>query len=146
MKGDGASPRELRTYQDWVGRARSCGSIPGVADVVSLGGLIKQYEVRPDLAQAARLQGDARAALSGASSAATPTPAAAIVEQGRQQYLIRGIGLFAGPEDIDNVVVAERGGAPILVKHVARGRASARCRARASPGRTTTTTSSPAWC
>src|SRR5207244_5271677 len=37
----------------------------------------------------------------------------------RQQYLIRGIGLFTGPEDIGNVVVAERGGTPILVKNIA---------------------------
>src|SRR6185369_13901187 len=38
---------------------------------------------------------------------------------GRQQYLIRGIGLFTGPEDIENVVVDQRGGTPILVKNVA---------------------------
>src|SRR5258708_24424569 len=42
------------------------------------------------------------------------------VEQGRQQYLIRGIGLFQGPEDIENVVVDQRGGTPILVKNVAK--------------------------
>src|SRR5207245_9279721 len=41
------------------------------------------------------------------------------VEQGRQQYLIRGIGLFTGPEDIGNVVVTERSGTPILVKDIA---------------------------
>src|SRR3954465_2516746 len=50
LKGDGASPRELRTYQDWV-VARQLRFVPGVADVVSLGGLVKQYEVRPDLAR-----------------------------------------------------------------------------------------------
>src|SRR5262249_51554089 len=41
------------------------------------------------------------------------------VEQGRQQYLIRGIGLFTGPGDIENVVVTERGGTPILGRHLA---------------------------
>src|SRR5205085_2868263 len=40
--------------------------------------------------------------------------------QGRQQYLIRGLGLFQGVEDIENVVVAERGGTPILVKSLGR--------------------------
>src|SRR5205823_13199348 len=42
------------------------------------------------------------------------------VEQGRQQYLIRGLGLFTGVEDIENVVVDQRGGTPILVKNVAK--------------------------
>src|SRR6266446_15448 len=50
MKGDKVSPRELRTYQDWV-VSRQLRLVPGVADVVALGGLVKQYEVRPDLAR-----------------------------------------------------------------------------------------------
>src|SRR2546425_9168963 len=50
MKGDKVSPRELRTYQDWV-VSRQLRLVPGVADVVTLGGLVKQYEVRPDPAR-----------------------------------------------------------------------------------------------
>jgi cobalt-zinc-cadmium resistance protein CzcA len=118
LKGDGASPRELRTYQDWV-VARQLRFVPGVADVVSLGGLVKLYEVRPDLA---RLR-DYKITLSQLSAAVQRGNANAggsYVEQGRQQYLIRGIGLFTGPEDIENVVVAERNGTPITVKQLAR--------------------------
>src|SRR4249920_3867707 len=48
--GPAIGPRELRTYQDWV-VLRALRQVPGVADVVSLGGLIKQYEVRPDSAR-----------------------------------------------------------------------------------------------
>src|SRR5438105_4479032 len=117
MKGAGQGPRELRTYQDWV-VSRQLRLVPGVADVVSLGGLVKQYEVRPDLA---RLR-DYKITLSQLSQAVQRGNANAggsYVEQGRQQYLIRGIGLFTGPEDIENVVVAERGGTPILVKNIA---------------------------
>src|SRR6267378_2719086 len=47
VKGERNSPRELRTYQDWV-IARQLKMVPGVADVVSFGGLVKQYEVHPD--------------------------------------------------------------------------------------------------
>ena len=118
LKGDGISARELRTYQDWVA-VRQLRLVPGVADVVSLGGLVKQYEVRPDLA---RLR-DYKITLTQLSTAVQRGNANAggsYVEQGRQQYLIRGIGLFTGPEDIENVVVAERGGTPILVKQLAR--------------------------
>src|SRR3954469_20402741 len=118
LKGDGASPRELRTYQDWV-VARQLRFVPGVADVVSLGGLVKQYEVRPDLARL-RDYKVTLSQLSGAIQRGNANAGGSYVEQGRQQYLIRGIGLFTGPEDIENVVVAERGGTPILVKSLAR--------------------------
>src|SRR5256885_97128 len=117
MKGDKVSPRELRTYQDWV-VSRQLRLVPGVADVVTLGGLVKQYEVRPD---PARMR-DYKVTLSQLSQAiqrGNANSGGSYVEQGRQQYLIRGIGLFTGPEDIGNVVVAERGGTPILVKSIA---------------------------
>jgi cobalt-zinc-cadmium resistance protein CzcA len=118
LKGDSASARELRTYQDWV-VARQLRFVPGVADVVSLGGLVKLYEVRPDLARL-RDYKITLSQLSGAVQRGNANAGGSYVEQGRQQYLIRGIGLFTGPEDIENVVVAERGGTPILVKQVAR--------------------------
>ncbi len=118
LKGDRAAPRELRTYQDWV-VARQLRFVPGVADVVSLGGLVKLYEVRPDLARL-RDYKITLSQLSGAVQRGNANAGGSYVEQGRQQYLIRGIGLFTGPEDIENVVVAERGGTPILVKQVAR--------------------------
>jgi len=118
LKGDGSSPRELRTYQDWV-VARQMRLVPGVADVVSLGGLVKQYEVRPDLARLRDFK-VTLAQLSGAIQRGNANAGGSYVEQGRQQYLIRGIGLFTGPEDIENVVVDARGGTPILVKQLAR--------------------------
>ena len=106
-----------------------------------MGGLIKQYEVHPDLGAHARLQGDAGAAVRRRSQRGNANAGGSYVEQGRQQYLIRGIGLFRGPTTSRNVVVAERNGTPVLVKDIAEGRRSARCRARASSARTTTTTS-----
>jgi heavy metal efflux system protein len=118
MKGEGQGPRELRTYQDWV-VSRQLRLVPGVADVVSLGGLVKQYEVRPDLARL-RDYKITFAQLSLAIQRGNANAGGSYVEQGRQQYLIRGLGLFQGVEDIENVVVAERGGTPILVKNLAR--------------------------
>ena len=118
LKGDGVSPRELRTYQDWVVE-RALRQVPGVADVTTLGGLIKQYEVRPDLAR----MRDYKVTLSQLAQAiqrGNQNAGGSYVEQGRQQYLIRGIGLFQVPEDIASVVVAERNGTPILVKDIAK--------------------------
>src|SRR5258705_4985338 len=117
MKGEGVSARDLRTYQDWV-VSRQLRLVPGVADVVSLGGLIKQYEVRPDLARL-RDYKITLAQLSQAIQRGNANAGGSYVEQGRQQYLLRGIGLFTGAEDIENLVVAERGGTPILVRHLA---------------------------
>jgi cobalt-zinc-cadmium resistance protein CzcA len=118
VKGDGQGPRELRTYQDWV-VARALKLTPGVSEVVSLGGLVKQYEVRPDLAR----MRDYKVTLSQLSQAiqrGNANAGGSYVEQGRQQYLIRGIGLFQGPEDIENSVVITRGSTPILVKDLAK--------------------------
>ena len=118
LRGAGVGPRELRTYQDWV-VLRQLKQVPGVAEVVSLGGLIKQYEVRPD---AARMR-DYKVTLQQLSQAierGNQNAGGSYVEQGRQQYLIRGIGLFQGPEDIAHVVVGERNGTPILVQDIAK--------------------------
>src|SRR5229473_1431899 len=117
IRGEAVSPRELRTYQDWV-VSRQLRLVPGVADVVTLGGLVKQYEVRPD---PARMR-DYKVTLSQLSQAigrGNANAGGSYVEQGRQQFLIRGIGLFTGPDDIGNVVVTERSGTPILVKDIA---------------------------
>ena len=50
LKGDGWSSRDLRTIEDWTVE-RYLRMTPGVADIVSMGGLIKQYEVNPNLAK-----------------------------------------------------------------------------------------------
>lgn len=118
---EGATPAslatDLRTYQDWI-VMRQLKQVPGVADVVSLGGLIKQYEVHPDTAR----MRDYKVTLSQLSQAierGSANAGGSYVEQGRQQYLIRGIGLFTGPQDIAEVVVAERNGVPVLVRDIA---------------------------
>jgi cobalt-zinc-cadmium resistance protein CzcA len=118
VKGDQASPRELRTYQDWV-IARQLKLVPGVADVTSFGGLVKQYEVHPDVARM-RDYKVTLAQISQAIERGNSNAGGSYVEQGRQQYLIRGIGLFQNADDIGNVVLAERNGTPVLIKNVAR--------------------------
>src|SRR6202165_625426 len=118
VRGEKLSPRELRTYQDWV-VARQPKLVPGVADVTSFGGLVKQYEVLPDLARMRDYKvtlGQLQQAIGRGNSNA----GGSYLEQGDQQYLIRGIGLFRGAEDIENVVIAARGGTPILVRDVGR--------------------------
>ena len=122
-----------------------CGSCPGVADIVSLGGFIKQYEVKPDLAKLATTTSPC-SSCSHALERGNANAGGGYVEQGRQQYLIRGIGLLRSARRIGNIVVARARRHAVLVSDIARRRLSARCRARASSGRTRRTTSSPASC
>ena len=118
LKGDHLTPVELRTLQNWV-MERQLKTVPGVADVVSFGGGIKTYEVQPDLS---RLR-DVKISINQLAEALGQSNAnsgGGYVEYGAQQYLIRGIGLLKGPEDIESVVVAARNGTPITVGDVAR--------------------------
>jgi cobalt-zinc-cadmium resistance protein CzcA len=117
VKGADHTARDLRSIQDWT-IARQLKLVPGVADIVSFGGFIKQYEVNPDLAKLKyykiSLQQLFSALERGSSNAG-----GGYVEQGRQQFLIRGIGLLRSADELLDVVVTERNGTPVLVRHIA---------------------------
>ncbi len=117
IRGDGLSSTDLRTIQDWT-VARHLKLAPGVADVVSFGGLIKQYEVNPDLAKL-RYYGLSLSQLYAALGRGNANAGGSYVEQGPQQYLVRGIGLLRSSDDIAKIVVASRDGTPILVGDIA---------------------------
>jgi len=120
VEADHLDARELRTLQDWI-VARQLKQVPGVADVVTLGGEIKQYHVNPDLARM-RDYGVDLSELFGAIARANANAGGGAVEQGSQRYLLRGIGLLRTSADIGSIVVKEHGGVPILVKDIAQVR------------------------
>lgn len=117
VRGDGHTTTELRTLQDWVAE-RALRQVPGVADVVGIGGFIKQYEVQPDLdkLRATKLTFQNLLDALGRGNA---NAGGSYVAQGDQQYTIRGIGLLRSPEDIGEIMVTARNGTPILVRDVA---------------------------
>ncbi len=116
--GDGKSTTELRTLEDWV-IERALRQVPGIADVVAMGGFTKLYEVQPDLdklrAYKLSFQNLLDALGRGNSNAG-----GSYVAQGVQQYAIRGIGLLTSADDIGNIVVAARNGTPILIRDIAK--------------------------
>src|SRR5262249_24034328 len=117
LVGDGYPPMQLRELEDWV-MERYLKQVPGVADVVSFGGVVKQYEgeVDPQRLQArgvALEQGFAALADSNAN------PGGSHSEHGEEQYVVRGLGTLAKLEDIEQVVVAARGGIPIRIRDIA---------------------------
>ena len=117
LKGDKASPTDLRSLQDWV-VARHLKMTPGVADIVSFGGFIKQYQVNlhPDKMHAFHMTLQQVFTALGRGNA---NAGGSYLERGEQQFLIRGIGLLRSSDDIGNVVLAERDGTPVLIKHIA---------------------------
>ncbi|MDQ6632780.1 MAG: efflux RND transporter permease subunit, partial [Verrucomicrobiota bacterium] len=117
LKGDKKySVTDLRSLEDWVVE-RQFKMTPGVADVVSTGGLIKQYEVNPNLTKL-KAYNISLQQLFTALGRGNSNVGGGYIENGSQQYLIRGIGLLRSRDDIGNIVVAERGGTPILVKDI----------------------------
>ena len=117
VKGDGKSTTELRTIEDWT-IERALRQVPGVADVVAMGGFIKQYEVQPDLD---RLRANKLSFqnLLDALGRGNANAGGSYVAQGAQQYAIRGIGLLRSADDIGNIVVAARNGTPVLIRDIA---------------------------
>src|SRR5215475_3826477 len=110
------APTELRTIQDWT-VARQLKTVAGVADVVTYGGYIKQYQVEPDLARM-KAYGITLQQLFTALGRGSSNAGGGYVDKGEQQYLIRGIGLLKSADDIGNIVVAQHGGTPTLVRDI----------------------------
>src|SRR5262249_58805870 len=102
---------------DWV-IVRNLKMIPGVADVVSFGGFIKQYDVTVNTARMKSYNVTLQQ-LFTALGRGNANAGGSYLERGEQQFLIRGIGLLRSSDDIGNIVVAERDGTPVLIKHLA---------------------------
>jgi len=109
---------ELRSMQDWIVRRQLMGT-PGVADVSSFGGYLKQYEVAidPMRLQAMQVSLDD---LFGALEANNENSGGSYIEKGPTTQFIRTEGLVKSLEDIEQIVVKKGiGGLPVLVKDVA---------------------------
>lgn len=108
---------ELRTIQDWIVKRQLLG-IKGVVEVSSFGGNLKQYEVaiNPERLSAANITlSELFTALQDNNS----NSGGSYIEKGTDAYFIRSEGMVKNVEDIGNIVVANRGGLPVLVKDVA---------------------------
>lgn len=108
---------ERRTLQDWVVRPL-LRSIPGVAEINSTGGYVKQYEtlVDPQKLHYYNLTiNDVREALANNNA----NEGGGVMPQHAEQYLIRSVGLIQSLNDIQNIVLKETGGTPIYIRDVA---------------------------
>jgi len=123
LAGDGVSVTDLRSVQDWV-VSRRLKMIPGVADVVSFGGFIKQYEVTVNTTRMKAYNVTLQQVFT-ALGRGNANAGGSFLEQGEQQYLIRGIGMLRSADDIGDIVIAQHNGTPLLVRDIAQVATSA---------------------
>jgi len=108
----------LRTVQDWIVRPQ-LRAVPGVADVDSLGGYVKQYVVEPDSAKLAAF-GISYAELSAALEDANVSVGANYIRRSGESYLVRADGRIRNEDELARTVVANRHGVPVTVAQVGR--------------------------
>lgn len=109
--------KELTAIHDWVVE-RELVSVPGVADVVSFGGEEKIYEIKINPTELANYDLSPLEVFDAVSKT-NINVGGDVIERGSQAYVVRGIGLLEGIEDIENILIKVKGNTPILVKHVA---------------------------
>jgi CzcA family heavy metal efflux pump len=113
ITSDTVAPMELRRLAETVVR-RGVLAIPGISQVVPIGGEVRQLQVilsPPSLAQHRIALGEVVEAVSRASR----SPAAGFHVEGGQEYLVRGLGRARHPDEVAAAVVAVRGGVPVRV-------------------------------
>ncbi len=114
---------ELRTLQDWVIKFQ-LQAVPGVAAVMSHGGDVKQFQVIVDPGKLLKYDLDLHTVIERIKHGSRNVTAGYIVRSS-EEYIIRGLGLFGGLEDLKKVVLKESGATPVLLEQIADIRAGA---------------------
>ena len=115
---DKYTTQDLRTIQDWIVK-RQLSGIPGVVEVNTWGGFLKQYEVAIDTDKLYAMNISAHDVFT-ALEANNSVSGGSYIEKKNQAYFIRGEGLITSLYDIENVVVKNINGLPIYIKDVAK--------------------------
>src|SRR5471032_618079 len=109
----GMDPNEVRALQDWVIRPQ-LRIVTGVADVVSFGGTVKEYQVQVDPA-ALKRYGVTIDQVNTALTNNSANVGGGLVRRGDEALLVRGIGIFNSLDDIGRVIVSASNGKTVLV-------------------------------
>ena len=115
---DRYSPQDLRTIQDWIVK-RQLSGIPGVVEVNTWGGHLKQYEVALSTEKLLAMDITALEVFS-ALERNNSVAGGGYIEKENQAYFIRGEGLVSSLEDIKDIVVKSKDGIPIYMRDVAK--------------------------
>ena len=118
-EGRDTSPMELRTLADWVVRQRLL-TIPGVAQVITMGGQRKQFQVLVDPHELVRYDVTLHDVRTAVAESNQNTAGGYLDEQGPYEFLVRSLGRIHTVDEIKGIVVAHRGGRSVRLDQVAR--------------------------
>jgi len=118
LEGEGFDLAELRSIQDWYVRYQ-LQSVPGVSEVASVGGFVKQYQIDldPDHMRAHRVT---LMDVYEAVSRSNVDVGAKVVESNGSESFVRGLGFVRSIEDLERIVIRQEGGTPLYLESVAR--------------------------
>lgn len=111
------SPMAVREYADWVLRPRLM-AVPGIAQVIPIGGEVRQFQVQPDTARMAEL-GISQEQLEGALKGFSANTSGGFLELNGREYLIRHLGRTSRLDDLRNLALTAKNGQPILLRQIA---------------------------
>jgi HME family heavy-metal exporter len=111
------SPMAVREYADWVLRPRLM-AIPGVAQVIPIGGEVRQFQVQPNTVRMAEL-GITHDQLSRALKGFSSNTSGGFLELNGREYLIRNLGRTSRLDDLKNLALTARNKQPVLLRQVA---------------------------
>jgi Cu(I)/Ag(I) efflux system membrane protein CusA/SilA len=119
LTGKGYNLAELRTIQDWYIRYQLT-KVPGVSEVASIGGFVKQYQVNIDPNKLITYNIPLKEVIDSIKMGNIDV-GGRVVELAEREYMVRGLGYIKNIPDIENIVLTvDRGGTPIRIKDVAR--------------------------
>ena len=111
------SPMQVREYADWVLRPRLM-AIPGVAQVIPIGGEVRQFQVQPNTIRMAEL-GITHEHLESALKGYSSNTSGGFLELNGREYLIRNLGRTSSLDDLKNLALTVRNRQPILLRQIA---------------------------
>jgi Cu(I)/Ag(I) efflux system membrane protein CusA/SilA len=115
--GKGHNLGELRAIQDWFIRYQ-LNAVPGVAEVASIGGFVRQYQIDID-PNKLRSYGITLKEVADAVVGSNNNVGGNVIEQNGMEFLVRGLGLIQSLNDIEKILVQYKNGQPILVRDLA---------------------------
>src|SRR3972149_1278412 len=117
VEGEGYNLGQLRSTQDWFIRYQ-LNSVPGVAEVATVGGFVRQYQVDVDPRKLYVSDVSVKDVFE-AIMRSNKNVGGKVIEAQGAEYIIRGVGLIQSIKDVEDTVVTSRDGVPIYVKNVA---------------------------
>lgn len=116
LRSDSARPMDLKSTADWIVRRRVM-SVPGIAEVLTIGGDERQVQLLVDPARMSA-RGIGMNQVIEAMSRASDNRSAGVVVANGQELLVEGVGRAAVADDFGSVVVGEAGGVPVLAREI----------------------------